>query len=147
MFGHVGDVPYLRDMKYTLKTKTSDLSSYELRSIVCESIKWCETNIGTKVSRKRTFKYRVITLPEKCTPAYGCYDYNTNTLYVFRNYATDVKMVIRAVLHEYTHFMQNLRNYHVVLSKVGYDNHPLEKQSRAMEYFYGFCWKAIRKNF
>ena len=144
MFGHVGDVPYLRDMKYTLKTKTSELSSYELRSIVCEAIKWCETNIGTKVSRKRTFKYRVLTLPEGYTPAYGMYDYDKNTLFVFRNHATDVKMVVRSVLHEYTHFMQNLRNYHVVLKKVGYDKHPLEVQARGMECFYSIGWKAIK---
>jgi hypothetical protein len=67
-----------------------------------------------------------------------------NTLYVFRNHAKDVKMVIRAVLHEYTHFMQNLRYYNNVLAKVGYDKHPQEKQARAMEYFYGYCWGQIK---
>ena len=144
MFGHVVGKCYLCGMKYYLKTRTEELTSKQIRHIVCEAIKWCETNIGTKVSRKRTFKYRVLTLPEGYTPAYGMYDYDKNTLFVFRNYATDVKMVVRSVLHEYTHFMQNLRNYHVVLKKVGYDKHPLEQQARGMEYFYSECWKAIK---
>ena len=131
-------------MKYTLKTKTKDLTSYELRQIVGECISWCEKKIGTK-HKRRTFKYRVLTLPEGYTPAYGMYCPTRNTLYVFRNHAEDVKMVIRSVLHEYTHFMQNLRHYETVLKKVGYDAHPLEKQARGMEYFYGYCWKDVKK--
>ena len=133
-------------MKYTLKTKTKDLTSYELRKIVGECIKWCEKKIGTK-HKRRTLKYKVLTLPEGYTPAYGMYCPNRNTLYVFRNHAEDVKMVIRSVLHEYTHFMQNLRHYESVLKKVGYDKHPLEKQARAMEYFYGYCWRNIKNKF
>lgn len=133
-------------MKVYLKTPTKDLTTNELRNIVKETIKWCEIRIGDKPSRKRTFKYKVMTLPKRYTPAYGCYDYNVNTLFVFRNHATDVKMVIRAVLHEYTHFMQNLRYYQTVLAKVGYEKHPQEKHARAMEYFYGYCWKEIKKN-
>jgi hypothetical protein len=73
------------------------------------------------------------------------YDYDNNTLYVFRNHAQDVKMVVRAVLHEYTHFLQNLRHYHTVLQKVGYDKHPLEKQAQVMELLYSECWSDIKK--
>ena len=128
-----------------LKTKTRDLSTRQLRGIVCEAINWCEANLGTKVSRKRTFKYKVLTLPARYTAAYGMYDYDNNTLYVFRNHAEDVKMVVRAVLHEYTHFLQNLRHYHTVLQKVGYDKHPLEKQAQVMELLYSECWSDIKK--
>jgi len=139
----VGEIPYLCGMLY-LKTPTSELTTPQIRRVVCEAIKWCETRIGTK-QKRRTFKYRVLTLPDGYTPAYGMYCANRNTLYVFRNHATDVRMVIRAVLHEYTHFMQNLRYYDSVLKKVGYDQHPLEKQARAMEYFYSWCWKDIKR--
>ena len=142
-FGGVGDYPYLCGMKLYLKTKTEDMTTPQIRQVVCEAIKWCETKIGVK-TKSRTLKYRVLTLPGGYTPAYGMYCANKNTLYIFRNHAEDVKMVIRGVLHEYTHFMQNLRYYNTVLSKVGYDNHPLEKQARAMEYFYGDCWKSIK---
>jgi len=126
-----------------LHTKTSRLTTPEIRKVVCEAIKWCETNIGTK-HKRRTLKFRVLTLPDRYTPAYGMYDPRNNTLYVFRNHAKDVKMVIRSVLHEYTHFMQNLRYYTSVLNKVGYNKHPLEQQARGMEYFYSDCWEGIK---
>lgn len=130
-------------MKLYLKTKTEDMTNPQIRKVVCEAIKWCETRIGKK-TKSRTLKYKVLTLPEGYTPAYGMYDEQKNILYVFRNHAVDVKMVIRGVLHEYTHFMQNLRYYTTVLAKVGYDKHPLERQARAMEYFYVDCWKEIK---
>ena len=126
-----------------LHTKTDRLTTPEIRKVVCEAIKWCETNIGTK-HKRRALKFRVLTLPDRYTPAYGMYDPRNNTLYVFRNHAKDVKMVIRSVLHEYTHFMQNLRYYTSVLNKVGYHKHPLEQQARGMEYFYSDCWEGIK---
>ena len=139
----MGDFPYLCEMKLYLKTKTEDMTTPELRKLVCETIKWCETNIGKK-TKSRTLKYRVLKLGEKYTPAYGMYDPNKNTVYVFRNHAPTVKMVVRSVLHEYTHFMQNLRWYSHTLSKVGYMKHPQEQQARGMEYFYKHCWNDIK---
>lgn len=127
-----------------LKTKTTDLSTFQLRKIVKETIKFMEKHAGTKPSRQKGLKYRVVKLPKGHTPAYGCYDYNKNTLFVFRNHAEDVRMVVRAVLHEYTHFLQNLRHYDTVLKKVGYDKHPLERQAVAMELFYSQVWKRIK---
>ena len=126
-----------------LSSKTTEMSTHEIRRVVCETIKWCETNLGTK-TKSRSLKYRVLTLGDKYTPAYGCYDFNKNCIMVFRNYAPTVKMVVRSVLHEYTHFLQNLRHYDVVLKRVGYDKHPLELQAVAMEIFYPKCWKYIK---
>lgn len=131
-------------MKIYLKTKTETLTTPQIRKIVRECIKWCEKEIGVKPSRKGTFKYRVLTLPNGYTPAYGSYDYEKNSLNVYRNYAEDVKMVVRSVLHEYTHYMQNLRYYNNVLKKVGYDAHPQEIEARGMESFYSICWKQIK---
>lgn len=144
-FIFVGGFPYLwGHMKIYLKTKTSDLSNHQLRKIVGEAIKFMEKYAGTKPSRQRTLKYRVAKLRDGHVPAYGCYDYHKNTISVFHNHAEDVKMIIRAVLHEYTHFLQNLRHYDVVLKRVGYDKHPLELQAVAMEIFYTKCWKYIK---
>lgn len=131
---------YLCGMLY-LKTPTSDLSVRQIRSIVCETIRWCETNLGAK---SYGVNYCVRTLGGKYTPAYGMYDYNTRTIMVFRNYSPTVKCVVRAVLHEYTHYLQNLRWYNNVLSKVGYVNHPQEKEARVMEDLYSQCWGEIK---
>ncbi len=136
----MGIIPYLCGMLY-LKTPTSDLSVHQIRTIVCETIRWCETNLGTK-----SFKvnYCVRTLGEKYTPAYGMYDPTKRTIFVFRNYSPTVRCVVRAVLHEYTHYLQNLRWYNNVLSKVGYENHPQEKEALVMEELYSQCWRSIK---
>ena len=138
----MGDISYLREMKTYLKTPTSELTVRQIRSIVCETIRWCETNVGTK---SRPVNYSVRTRGVKSVPACGVYDYNTRTIMVFRNYSPTVKCVVRAVLHEYAHYLQNLRWYNNVLSKVGYNNHPQEKEARGMENLYSVCWNDIKQ--
>ena len=88
--------------------------------------------------------YCVRTLREGYTPAYGMYDYNKKTIMVFRNHSPTVKSVVRAVLHEYAHYLQNLRWYNHTLSKVGYDKHPQEKEARVVETMYSICWNDIK---
>ena len=136
----MGIIQYLCGMLY-LKTPTSDLSVHQIRTIVCETIRWCETNLGTKSYK---VNYCVRTLGGKYTPAYGMYDPTKRTIFVFRNYSPTVRCVVRAVLHEYTHYLQNLRWYNNVLSKVGYENHPQEKEALVMEELYSQCWRSIK---
>jgi hypothetical protein len=136
----VGIIPYLCGMLY-LKTPTSDLSVQQIRTIVKETIMWCQENLGTK---SYGVDFSVRTLPVGYTPAYGMYDYNKRTIMVFRNYAPTVKCVVRAVLHEYTHYLQNLRWYNHTLSKVGYNKHPQEREARVMEELYSQCWGEIK---
>jgi len=131
---------YLCGMLY-LKTPTSDLSVSQIRSIVCETIKWCETNLGTKSYK---VGYSVRTLGVKSIPAYGRYDSTIRTIMVYRNYSPTVKCVVRAVLHEYAHYLQNLRWYNHTLSKVGYNKHPQEKEARVTEDLYSQCWGEIK---
>ncbi len=136
----MGIIPYLCGMLY-LKTPTSDLSVQQIRTIVKETIMWCQENLGTK---SYGVDFSVRTLPVGYTPAYGMYDYNKRTIMVFRNYAPTVKCVVRAVLHEYTHYLQNLRWYNHTLSKVGYNKHPQEREARVMEELYSQCWGEIK---
>ena len=128
-------------MKTYLKTPTSDLTVAQIRNIVKETIRWCQDNLGTKSYK---VDYSVRTLGEKYTPAYGMYDPTKRTILVFRNYAPTVKMVVRSVLHEYTHYLQNLRWYGKVLDKVGYDKHPQEVEARVVETMYSICWNDIK---
>ena len=104
-----------------LNTRTTNLSSNQRRHIVKLVIDWMKINIGEKKSKERTFKYKVIKLGDEYTPAYGCYDPTINTLCVFHNFCPTVKWIIISVLHEYTHYLQNLRYYHDTLKKVGYE--------------------------
>ena len=132
---------YLCKMKTYLKTPTSELSVRQIRSIVCETIRWCETNLGTK---RYGVNYCVHTRGVKYSPACGVYDYGKRTITVFRDYSPTVKSVVQVVLHEYTHYLQNLRWYDNVLSKVGYNNHPQEIEARMAETMYSKCWNDIK---
>jgi len=121
------------------------MTTPEIRKVVCETIKWCEANLGVK-TKSRTLTYSVRTLGDRLTPAYGMYDPVRNTIFVFRNHAPTVKMVVRSVLHEYTHFLQNLRWYGHTLAKVGYMKHPQEMEARVIELLYSNCWSDIKNS-
>jgi hypothetical protein len=128
-------------MKTYLKTPTSELSVRQIRTIVCETIRWCETNLGTK---RYGVGYSIRTLGKRYTPTYGWYDGSRSTITIFRNHTPDVKMIVRVVLHEYTHYLQNLRWYNNTLMKVGYDKHPQEIEARMSEKRYSICWNQIK---
>ena len=128
-------------MKTYLKTPTSDMTTAQIRRVVGETIAWCQNNLGTK---SYGVNYCVRTHKNKSVPAYGWYDGKRRTISVFRNYTPDVKMIVRVVLHEYTHYLQNLRWYNNTLSKVGYDKHPQELEARGMEKLYSICWNEIK---
>lgn len=124
-----------------LKTPTETLSTPLIRKIVKETLNWCEENLGKKNHVK--FSYHVLTLNGPLA-ACGMYDPETKKLIVFRNYNNTIKDIIRVVIHEYTHYLQNLRWYANTLMKVGYYKHPLEIEARNMECFYSVCWKEIK---
>lgn len=125
-----------------LKTPTDTLTTPLIRKIVKETLLWCEENLGKKKHKKFTF--HVLTLKDGPLQACGMYDDEKGKLLVFRNYNNTVKDIIRVVIHEYTHYLQNLRWYTNVLMKVGYYKHPQEIEARNMENMYGICWKEIK---
>jgi hypothetical protein len=128
-------------MKTYLKTPTSDMTTSQIRRVVAETIAWCQDNLGTK---SYGVDYSVRTQRNKTTPSYGYYDGARRTIMLHRNYTPTVKMIVRTVLHEYTHYLQNLRWYNNVLSKVGYDKHPQEIEARVTETMYSICWNDIK---
>lgn len=67
-------------------------------------------------------------------------------IYIHRGECYNVKKVIQTVIHEYTHFLQDLRSYSRVLNEVGYVEHPQEVEARMMEKLYSNCWKEIKHN-
>jgi hypothetical protein len=140
-FIFVGPFSYLCLMKTYLKTPTSELSTTQIRRVVAETIAWCQDNLGTK---SYGVDYSVRTQRNKTTPSYGYYDGARRTIMLHRNYTPTVKMIVRTVLHEYTHYLQNLRWYNNVLSKVGYDKHPQEIEARVTETMYSICWNDIK---
>lgn len=135
---------YLCVMIY-LNTNTSDLSVHQIRSVVGEVVLWCEKNIGTK-RKSHKLSYFITSRPICPFPAYGVYDPKPNVIKIHRGECYNVKKVIQTVIHEYTHFLQDLRSYSRVLNEVGYKDHPYEVEARNMENNYSICWKQIKNN-
>jgi transposase-like protein len=127
-----------------LKTPTIDMTTPQIRRVVCETILWCETNIGKKRKRtKLTFKVLTQKSGEQC---FGMYDPTINSIIIHRNMCESVRDVVKVVIHEYTHFLQDLRGYSKVLREVGYRNHPQEIEARGNEKMFSNCWTDIKNN-
>lgn len=123
-----------------LKTNTSDMTTPHIRRVVCETIRWCETNVG---KRRKKFSYHVKMAKERNT-YYGAYDPTLKTITIYRDNCDTVKDVVRTTIHEYVHHLQDLRTYDKVLRQVGYHRHPLEREAKAYERMYTDCWKEIK---
>ena len=153
MFGHVRILSYLcgmiRNILFggpTLYTKTDSVGVSELRQIVKLGTKWCVQNMGVNNRRKTEFTVSIRT-QRSGSPCYGVFDYHNNTIVIFKNHCPNLRMIVRTLIHEYTHYLQPIRgSYHKLLEDHGYDNHPMEIEARNMEMFYNDCWKFIKKN-
>lgn len=115
-----------------LKTETIILTTPTIRRIIGETIKWAKLNLGAKHKRV-PLTYKVWADPVKGQLVYGCYDPKPNVIYIDPIQCDNVKLIIRTVLHEYTHFLQDIRSYNRLLREVGYNNHPQECEARGNE--------------
>lgn len=110
------------------------------------SLTWCDNNMSRDGHRKPPYK---ISIRKQVSgdPCYGQYDEDTNTIYIYYNHCTNVELLIRTVLHEYTHHLQPIEGkYNKLLKKHGYDKHPQEIEARKMEEYYLNVWKYIKSN-
>ena len=126
-----------------LKTDTSTLTRGQLRMIAEQTIDYCIRTLGVKRSKSLpTFSL----LKRSGSRKYGQYDVTNNHIQIHYNVCGTVQLFIQTIIHEYTHYIQNLRHYQVLYRKFGYDNHPQEIEARKNEKLYSPCWKQIKHN-
>lgn len=125
-----------------LKTDTSTLSRTALRLIAKETINYCMQTLGTKSSKRVP---TVSIIKRGRSRRYGQYNPNLNHIQIHYNVCGTVQLFIQTIIHEYTHYTQNLKNYRVLYSQFGYDAHPQEIEARNNEKLYSPCWKQIKK--
>jgi hypothetical protein len=146
-FGHVGKRAYLCIMTkrptILLKTKTDTLTRAALRLIAKETIHFCIATLGVK----RTLPVPTVSVIKRGRSLrYGQYDMVNNHIQIHYNVCGDVKMMIQTLIHEYTHYTQNMNKYHKLIAKYGYDAHPQEVEARNNEKLYTPCFKFIKKS-
>jgi hypothetical protein len=126
-----------------LKTDTSTLSRTVINKITKETIKYCMQTLGVKSSIPVP-SVSVVKRVGSCR--YGHYNINFNKIEIHYNICGSVQMMIQTIIHEYTHYIQNMKHYHILYKKYGYDKHPQEVEARKNEKLYSPCWKQIKSN-
>lgn len=124
-----------------LKTPTTDITLYRLRKVATFMILYCVGKLGTH-KYKPVPKVSIINNVDD--KSFGMFDCGKNTIVVNRAYAKTIKLFIQTILHEYTHYLQNMSTYIQLYKKVGYDKHPYEMESRENEKLYSEAFKQIK---
>ena len=126
-----------------LKTDTSTLTRTVINKITKETIMYCMQTLGVKSSLPLP---TVSVVKRGRSRRYGQYNIAKNKIEIHYNICGTVQMMIQTIIHEYTHYTQNMKKYNVLYSKFGYDKHPQEIEARNNEKLYSPCWKQIKKN-
>lgn len=124
-----------------LKTNTSTLTRTALRLIAMETMKYCMNNMGINPTKPIP---TVSIVNRGRSRRYGQYNTMRNKIEIHYNVCGDVKMVIKTIIHEYSHYLQNMKKYYKLYKLVGYDNHPYEIEAIRNETIYSPCWKHIK---
>jgi len=125
-----------------LKTDTSTLTRGQLRMIADATINYCITTLGTK-SAKRVPTVSIVKRGR--SRRYGQYNMTDNHIQIHYDICGTVQMMIQTLIHEYTHYTQDLKKYDVLYKQFGYDSHPQELEAVKNEKLYSPCWKQIKK--
>ena len=133
-----------------LTTKITNLTKKQQRTVVKETVLWCQGFFGVNNRRKEAFTFKVTPQPKrhfkKHGKIHGQFDEIENVLVVYPENNPDVRELIKTTIHEYTHYLQPIRSkYHDYNEWFSYDDNPLEVQARLNEKLYRNCWKSIKK--
>ena len=125
-----------------INSKTTSLSTYEVRKIVNLTIKWCQSRLGVNNRRRQKFSVSIV----KFGPAMGEFDFKRNTVIIYYGNNPSVKDIVKTTIHEYTHYLQSRTKYKEYEKFYYYSNHPCEREARRNEEKYtDMCIKEIKK--
>ena len=112
-------------MKLTPKSEIFNLSLNERRRIVNCVLDFCKATLGTK-RKKSPLK---LSVRNTDGGEYGHYNPNVNLIMINTFECETLDITVRTIIHEYTHFMQDLRSYGKLYKKFGYSEHPQELEA------------------
>jgi hypothetical protein len=110
--------------KYGYYSYSEDLTTAERRELGEFCLQYCINNIGLP-KRKGLPKFSMIK-GRSPHGYYGMYYSEKKTICVYYNECKSVGNMVDTFIHEYTHHIQNLRDYNKILEMVGYRKHPME---------------------
>lgn len=125
-----------------------DVSKDVKKQIVEKTFDWCIKNYGTNEKipiPKLLITNRVSQIAKK---HYHCGEYrdNKNLLLVHPNHNYQIKTLVNTIIHEYTHYKQDMSLYNKLYEEFGYTKHPQEVEARTIANRDTMkCWKEIKK--
>lgn len=129
---------------FGVHTPTFILDSDTITKIVELTDEWCQDNLGVNEELGDLTIY-ITDQSMWAKSCYGGYDVNSNSIYIYQNRCENIKWIIKSILHEYTHYLQDLEHYDSLLGEYGYDNHPHEVEANnIMEDYYLTVWNNIK---
>ena len=118
----------------TLRTRTAKLDQNTLNKIALITLMCCKQTFGINPKKRTDVKMKLIANNDTC---FGCYCPKTNTIKVYTDKNQNVELLIQTIIHEYTHYLQNLWKYYYLVNKVtGYENNPYEHEACRNEMIY-----------
>jgi hypothetical protein len=130
-----------RDM--TLFTPYGMLGLADRKFIVSRTLVWCEENLPMHHSGfPPDFRFRSTPIEH-----WANYDSNYHTITISTTEIIDVRHLIRCVLHEWCHSVQDLSQYDRTVASednLYYHNHPLEKEARRYEVVWYMVWTQLK---
>jgi hypothetical protein len=128
----------------TLRTKTNKLNQEDLNKIALITLMCCKQTFGINPKKRTDVRMKLISNKDTC---FGCYCPKTNTIKVYTLKNQNVEQLIQTIIHEYTHYLQNIWKYYYLVHQVtGYENNPFELEaSRNEMIFYKPFWTHVKK--
>jgi hypothetical protein len=117
------------------------------KQIIVETFNWCVEKFGTPLKNGELPDLNVSYMRNSDCFAYYCSMDREITIFPYM--IQSKSMLIRSVIHEYTHFLQmphrkNYRKYTKLEEDFGYDNNPLEVEAYEAELkYYRTCYSYL----
>lgn len=128
-----------------VNTPTFVLDDSTIYRIVELTNQWCENKLGTNDNRG-CLTIHIKNQPYFTKPTYGGYDISSNIIVIHKNRCENIEFIIKTILHEYVHYLQDIDGYDSMMDEFGYENHPLEIEANSiMNDYYSVVWNDIKK--
>jgi len=119
------------------------------KKIATEAFIWCVERFGSPLKNGDVPDFYVYY--HRSSDCYGFYDSLEREIVVFPYEIPSKTMLIRTIIHEYTHFLQMPRikdgsKYTKLEKKFGYEENPMETEAyEAEKKYYKSCYNFLKK--
>lgn len=126
-----------------INTKTNKIPFETQYKIVQLTHAWCKETLPAPKRRRR--KPLCVMVHKSIVQEYGNYCPRNNWLTINLGVCNNIYDIVSTTIHEYVHYIQDLKHYAKFEREVGYDKNPYEVEAREYEMEQTKkCWEQIK---